>query len=88
MNEDLRKYFDAQFSTLKTDLSTEIGEVSESVKLLANHVDKRFDAAEKRFDTIETRLDSIDENLTLLNRNTHNHEKRIAFIEESLPKLA
>jgi len=84
----MRKYFDAHFSAVREDLHTQfselkneidstrksINEVSESVNLLATHADKRFD--------------TIDDNLTALNHSTHNHEKRIAFLEETLPKLA
>lgn len=88
MDKEMRKYFDAQFLSLKSDLSKEIGEASHSVKLLATHIDKRFDVIDERFNAIDKRLEAIDDNLSSLNRNTHNHEKRLSFLEESLPKLA
>jgi len=88
MNDDMRKYFDTQFSTLKNDLSVEIGEVSQSVSLLATHMDKRFAHMDKRFADMDKRFDAVDENLTILNRDTQNQDKRIKFIENRLPKLA
>lgn len=80
MNEELKTYLDKKFDSVTNDiseLSNNITEVSVSLGQLANHMEERFTAVDARFDELVPTVSLVE-----------NHDKRIKFLEDRLPKLA
>jgi len=77
MDKDLKSYLDKEFASLHQEMT----EISGAI---VDHMEKRFEQVDARFEQIDVRFDELTPTLSKVG----NHENRIKYLEDKLPKLA